>query len=209
MSKLRSNAVIFMLCVLSVCPLAIAGTVAISIAPSSQVVPFGSIATFDLRVSGLGDHTAPSLGTFDLALSFDGAILGFNSFLFGDPSLGDELDLFGLGSITSISPAVGSVEIFELSLDSISDLNDLQAPNFILGSFSFSTLAIGSSSLTLIKNALGDASGGALDAILNGGNVDVAANEGVPEPGTILMLISGVSVLGLRYRQANRKASQH
>jgi hypothetical protein len=51
----------------------------------------------NIFISGLGDGTAPSLSTFDLDISFDPTILAFSTAVFGDPILGDQLDIWGLG----------------------------------------------------------------------------------------------------------------
>jgi hypothetical protein len=168
--------------------------IAIAIVPASQNGVLGSPATVSLQITGLGDHVSPSVGTFDLTVNYNPAILGFNSFVFGDPVLGDQLDPFGLGSITNVNPSSGSVEVLEVSLDSTDDLNNLQAPAFILGVLKFNTLGLGSSSLGLVETALADASGGALSATLTGGSITVRTSL-VPEPGTFLAFTSGLAAL--------------
>lgn len=72
-----------------------AAPITISILPASQSVNLGSTTTVNLTIAGLGNHVAPSLGTFDLNIDFNPTILGFSTFVFGDPVLGDQLDLFG------------------------------------------------------------------------------------------------------------------
>jgi hypothetical protein len=163
--------------------------------PVTQDVSLGSPAVVDLFISGLGDGTAPSLGTFDLDVTFDSSILSFSSAAYGDPVLGDQLDLFGFGSIITTTPGAGYVNLFELSLDSALDLVDFQAGSFILATLTFDTLAPGTSPLDIHDNyALGDAWGDPLIASTEGGNIHVAS---VPEPSTILLLSSGL--LGIGY----------
>jgi hypothetical protein len=70
--------------------------------------------------------------------------------------LGDQLDLFSLGSLALATPGAGSVNLFELSLDTVSDLNDLQAPDFILAKLSFDPFGIGISPLTFSATRLRD-----------------------------------------------------
>ena len=66
-----------------------------------------------LQVSGLGDFTAPSLGTFDVTVTFSPALLDFERVTYGDPALGDQLDLSGLGTLIATTAGVGSVNLFE------------------------------------------------------------------------------------------------
>src|SRR5579862_6398887 len=87
----------------------VAGPITISV--SSSTVALGSQSVNTLSVAGLGGGTA--LGTYDLNIAFDPTILNFNNAVFGTG-----LDVLGLGDIQSITPGVGTVELFELSLDS-------------------------------------------------------------------------------------------
>ena len=159
----------------------------VAITPSNQIVAVGTPVNIALTISGLGDYTAPSLSTFDLDVNFDPTLLTFGSAAFGDPILGDQLDLTGLGTITDISnPAPGKVNLFELSFDSATDLDTLQAGNFTLATLSFNTLAGGVSPLTIVINALGDASGDPLTATASNGSVTI------PDPTTLMLLMAGL-----------------
>jgi len=165
----------------------------VGLTPSFQTVPVGNPVSVDLYVSGLGNGTPPSLGTFDLNILFDSTILYFNNATFGDPGLGDQLDLFGLGSITSVDDSVpGVLNLFELSLDMPGDLDLFQADSFTLATLTFDTLTTGTSSLSLTINALGDSAGNALSA-----NIQNASVAPVPEPSTaILLAISSLAGMG-------------
>jgi hypothetical protein len=169
--------------------------------PSSSVVPAGSTVQIELAISGLGLGTAPSLGVFDLDVTYDPSILSFDAVAFGDPGLGDELDLGGFGSVTGFdSSAPGVINHFELSLDTPADLDNLQADAFTLSVFSFTALAPGFSSLDIVINALGDSLGDPLSAsVLSGG---VTAITTVPEaPGGEWALALGAIFLGTRFFQ--------
>jgi hypothetical protein len=146
----------------------VAEAVSLDFVPAVQTVAQGNSAGVAVRISGLGDGTAPSLGAFDLDVAFNPSVLDFIGISFGDPVLGDQLDLSGLGSIISFSFAVGTgpANLSELSLALPDDLNALQAPAFTLATVTFAALAAGTSSLTFAVNALDDANGAPLVAVV-------------------------------------------
>ena len=154
----------------------------------------GLTVTAPLNISGLGDDIAPSLSTFDVNIGFDPTILAFRMASFGDPLLGDQLDLFGVGDNPTSSGLVGPgvLNLFELSLDTPEDLNNFQAGSFTLATLTFEAIGVGSSSLDTSINAIGDAFGDPLPVNVSNGSVTIE----VPEPSTIMML-SGICVLGL------------
>ena len=178
--------------------------VVISVEPPYQAVADGSAVSVSLQISGLGAFTAPSLGTFDLDLRFDPSLLDFNSFVFGDPVLGDQLDLSG-GSITGMgtTPGSGVVNIYEVSLDSVTDLDNLQEPMFTLGIFEFQPLQVGISFLFIDINALGDASGYSLPDSLSG-TVRAGVISITPEPGSITLVAATLIALVLGGRRRCR-----
>ncbi len=52
----------------------------------------------------------------------------------GDPVLGDQLDVLGLGSFAVATIGVSSINFFELSFDLPADFDSLQAGSFVIGS---------------------------------------------------------------------------
>lgn len=178
-------------------PVGSAMAVAITITPATQTITLGDTAAVDIGISGLGNHAAPSLGVFDLDILFDPAILSFNSVVFGDPVLGDQLVL-GFGSITEVKTAVGSINLFELSLESAADLDSLQPGEFILARILFNSLSAGDSALQVAVNDLGDANGAALTASVSDANITVSA---VPEPDALFLLTAGLLVIFLWRRK--------
>lgn len=176
----------------------------ISVTPSSTSVSPDSTVNVALSVSGLGDSSAPSLGTYDITLAFDPSMLGFISASYGDPSLGDQLDLSGFGTFSSTSLTSGAVELFELSFDSPSTLDTQQAGAFTLADLTFNALAPGVSSLDLTANAVGDSYGNALTVQLADSQLTVSgAGPGtIPAPGTEFLL--GAGLLALRFRRRSR-----
>ena len=124
--------------------------------------------------------------------------------MFGDPTLGDQLDLFSLGSLYVPTAGVGSVNLWELSLDLPEDLDELQADAFTLVTVTFDTLAAGVSTLGLVVNYLGDSVGDSLATTVEGGSITVNRQASVPEPFTAALLSLGLVGLGLTRRFARR-----
>ncbi len=172
----------------------------ISVVPQSPVVSPGSSFTVDVVAQGLTDGTAPSLGAWDLNVSFDAGILSVANVTFGTG-----LDLAGLGlnfqGFDDSTP--GLVNAFDVSLDSIGDLNSLQPGAFTLFTVTFNAASSGASILGLSANALSSAEGDALTASsLNGSSVSVAAP--VPLPAAAWLLISGLAWAGAFTRRSRR-----
>ena len=173
------------------------GVPVIEIIPSNQQVGIGSSFDVELSISGLGNLAAPSISTYDLDISFDSSVVSFDSAVLGDPNLGNQLDLFGFGTISAVSPGAGVVNIFELSLDLPADLDSLQADSFVLATLTFDADSLGTSQLSLTANSVGDSLGVPLVTTLNNGSVNVV----VPEPSTIILCGLGMVAALIRHRR--------
>jgi hypothetical protein len=145
-----------------------------------------------ITISGLGAGEAPSLGSYDLDLNFDNSHLEYVGTSFGDPVLGDELDVLDFGAnVTSVgSSGSGVLNLFELSFDSPEDLNALQADSFTLAVVNFNFRQAGSSPLSLVVNALGDADGNALAASVSSTTVSP-----VPLPSAFWLMATGLAAV--------------
>lgn len=184
---LKKQFFVCLITVLGFLQLGTASAALLSFSPSSQSVSLGDNVSVDLRISELGDEI---LTGFDLNISFDDSILGFQSFTFGSG-----LDLFGLGSIQDVDDSLpGLVNVFEISFESDDDLKDFQPNDFILGTFNFSALSIGTSALSITAPLFGVALVGELaselDMQVQDGSVSV-----VPIPAAIWLF--GTGLIGL------------
>jgi hypothetical protein len=178
-----------------------ASAIVVEVIPSSSIVNMGGSLTADIRISGLGDGFAPSLGTYDIDLIFDSNLFTPNSVTFGDPVLGHQLDLFGFMSNPSGASLAGpnTLNLFEVSLDFPFDLDDLQAPAFILASVVFDVnQKTGTGLFDLSINALGDSFAFPLDAQTIAAEVQV-----VPVPAAIWLFGTGlIGLIGFAKRRA-------
>ena len=146
-------------------------------APPGQVV-------VDIVISGLGSGVPPSVGTFDLDVSFDPSILSPTNVTFG-PFLGDP-DL--AEALTNSNFLPGVVDFAELSLLSPSELDVLQPGAFSLATLAFDTLGPGSSPFVFTQIIVDDAFGNKLP---------------IPEPATGLLLAAGLGAMTV-YRTMRR-----
>ena len=169
----------------------------IDLSPSAQELQLGDNLTLDVKVSDLADATAPSLGVYDLNLLFDATRVSISNIIWGDAVKGNQLDLNGFSSLQmSDANNPGILNLFELSLDDVWSLNNLQAGSFSLFSVIFSTIAAGPAEFTLGVNALGDANGDSLLADSIGTSKVMINAVAVPEPAASFLFLIGLIALG-------------
>ncbi len=146
----------------------------------------------ELRISGLSLATAPSISAYDLDIHYDSGHLQFDSATLGDPLLGNQLDVLGLGgnfsSVSIYQP--GSLNLYELSFDWAEDLDSLQAANFSLATLRFDVLKTGSSFLQPFVNELVDSEGNVLFA-----DSMASAITTVPLPTALGLMLTALSLL--------------
>ena len=172
-----------------------AHAIAIEVNPNNQSVGLGLAVSVDVDIRDLGLSTAPSVGGFDLTVDFDSALLDLTGVTFGT---GLDLGLFG--SFQSTSGVAPPVDIFELSFETASDLNNQQPDNFTLFTLNFDTLATGTSAVALSLNALSDADGAPLSTDLVNGSITIVDAVGVPAPATLALLGLGLCLVAYRRR---------
>ena len=169
-----------------------ANAISIDLVTNKSAVNIGDSLEVAVRISGLNDAGAPSLGVYDLDFNFDNNLFSFNSISWGDSTQGNQLDLSGFGSLQDSTSSNGWLNLFELSFDDALDLNQFQAGEFTLFSVLLNTIAVGTGNFSLIANSLGDAYGDELfvDEI-NETQVRVGSIS-VPEPSSVLLLLAGL-----------------
>jgi hypothetical protein len=160
----------------------------LSLEPSPRTINVGDSTAMDLLVTGLGDLSSPSLGAFDVEISYNPAVVAVTSLAFGN-----SLDLGILGSSRfSELRSAGLIRLDELSFESASDLNSAQADTFTLATFGFKGLTTGISGIDFTYVALSDEQGQAFTGVSTfGGAVAV-----IPEPnwmaGGIILALSAI-----------------
>jgi hypothetical protein len=172
----------------------------ITLVVSDQQISLGSTVELQVQMAGLeGDL---SLGDYDLTVHYDASLFNLNNVFWGDALKGNQLDLNGLGSVQSANESTpGLLNLFELSLDTLSDLDNRQAGSFSLFSLFFSAIGEGAGQFSGSVNALGDSIGNSI-MVDTFADVEVKVSK-VPEPSSLLIMI-GFIALGLsRYRGVN------
>jgi hypothetical protein len=179
----------------------LAHAVSLDLLPASSSVNLGDPVQVELRISGLGEGAAPSLGAYDFMLAFNPVVLGFSAFTFGDSILGNQLDLVGFGTVAGFDGGTpGQLSAFEISLDLAGDLDALQAGAFALGTISFNALGNGMSALQFTSAVLSDAGGNPLAVQLGSSSIQV------PEPlsGGLMVAAAVAFALGAQHLKRNR-----
>jgi len=172
---------------------AFAGPILLSLDITASNVSVGEIFDVELNISGLEPE---DLGGFDLDLTFDPAVVQYQSY-----SLGTELaDAFFGGPIDLSDDSRTDTGVLQLA--EVSGLFDFSAqPSaFLLATVTFLAQQRGLSPLTISKAELSDSTGLMSLAIdeINGASV------AVPTPSTLLLLPFGIALLFARRPQVRQ-----
>jgi hypothetical protein len=176
--------------------------VPLSVTASPSQIGVGDVTDITIGISGLGDP--PSLAAYDLTVQYDPALFSFSSIAFGDPTLGDQLDLSGFGTSTTQKAGPGSVEFTELSFDDPNTLDTQQASAFTLVTLQFQSLDAGTGTFSLSNPLLSDAIGSAITVgSLGTASVEVVSGppSNTPEPYMFFPAFAGLAGFVLRRRR--------
>src|ERR1035441_7419586 len=163
----------------------------LQLVPSEQIVNAGDTVTLDLNIVGLGSPGSMEVGSFDSFIGFNPVLLSpagaTFTLLLGDPNLLEAITAFSTGSYWA--------EAVDVSLLSVSDLDAMQPSTFTLATYSFVALQSGQVDFVYL--------GGPVD---NGyGDLIAGTKELVPEPSSIVLVLSGV--VGGGWRRLRRCGS--
>ena len=174
----------------------------VTIAPQTQTIAPGASTSVQVGVSGFGLNAPPSLGGFDFNVAFNPAAVLFTGLTFGDPVLGDQLNLSGTGSINGFSiVSPGVLDFFEISLDPATTLDTMQPSHFVVATLQFQALAPGATSLVPSLNSIGDSQGAPLTIGFQSGTIKVAS---APEPASIWLVPAAGAWIAMRLKRRKR-----
>ena len=162
--------------------------------PSASSVLIGHDVEVVVKVTGLGDMAAPSLGASDLALAYDPALFAFEGL-----TPGPDFEPATTGS----TAGAAAVDAFAVSLATPTELNMQQPGSFTLFTATFRAIGSGSGSFAPTLNApLGDENGDPL-ATPSTVSATVAAASPISVPTAsewgLLLLAATLTLLGIRY----------
>lgn len=179
-----------------------ANAISIDLIANQSSVNVGDNIEVQVRISGLNDASTPSLGVYDVNFNYDASLFNFNSVVWGDSTLGNQLDLNSFGSLQDSSSRLGGINIFELSFDDALDLDLLQAGEFTLFSVLLNAVAIGSGNFSLTSTVFGDANSNQLSIDTFSGTTVNVSGVSVPEPSSLLLLVGMLAIVVLRAKMS-------
>lgn len=174
--------------------------VSVSVTPNKTDLHVGDTVSLSIHISELSGEVA--LSSYDLSLGFDPSVLQFDSAIFGDPLLGNQLDIAGSNlNFPSALADVDSVSLIAFSWDDSESLLAQQAKEFMIARLFFTALLPGISPLNLTINSLADQSAVILNANSKSSSVAITA---VPVPSAIVMF-TPILVFWMRKSILNQK----
>jgi hypothetical protein len=172
-----------------------AKAMSLGLSPASQSVSLGSSALVDVWLKQPGGS---ALGEYTVFLNYDPAILAYGTTTFSAALGGDPANPMNWFDTVSLTPGSLMITGFPYPFDpALQTGND----DLLLFSLSFSTRSVGTSGLGFTPDTiLGDGNGDPFLAELGSGSIEVTQSA-VPEPGTLLLLGTGLIALLCRGRK--------
>jgi hypothetical protein len=172
-----------------------ASAVQLSLNPQTMNVNVGDSFTIDLIASQLGSDI---IADFDIDVLYDASQASFSDYTLGT-SLGD-VSLFEAADFSNGEVNAGAIDLAEVSLLTDPELTTLQSGlnEILLASLTFDCIAPGTSLIEidgsdpLLTYKVGGAGGSQLTVAL-GNPVQLSQT---PEPGTLLLLVLGIGMVG-------------
>jgi len=163
--------------------------------PTAQTVDLGNQATVDVIASGLSD--GQFIGAFDVTVGYDDNILDIADVAFSN-ALGDPGLFEALPGTTDLP---GSINANNTSL--LFDLSGVQSPpaDLTLFSLTFNTIGLGTSPLSFDFGLFSDDFGFSYSNGQFGTGAITVEGQVIPEPGTWLLMASGLALLALRRKR--------
>jgi hypothetical protein len=154
--------------------------VTLSFAPQELTVTQEKTSSFDIQIGGLGNGAAPSLGAYDLSVTFDPSVIDIEK---QDVELGTQLD----PSVPNIVLQDGNLRLLQVSLKDPEVLDSEQPGSFRLATVPFEAREPGTSQLELGDVTLGDAFGSPIEVMFpESGEVRVVAPDPVDTQNPLL-----------------------
>lgn len=167
----------------------------VEIVPSDQTTDLGDQSVVDIFFDPAGPGGS-LLGGFDITIGWDDSILD----LFGwvtDPS-----GALGVAPLEIVTDGSGQINFFVVSFEfDLMPFQDQDSP-FSLFTLTFDTIGLGTSPLDFLYLSLSDATGFLPifpDEII-AGEVTVQEPVNVPEPSSLLLLLTGIGLLAAKGR---------
>jgi hypothetical protein len=179
-----------------------ANAISIDLIANQSSVNVGDSIEVQVRISGLNDASAPSLGAYDVNFNYDASLFNFSSIVWGDALLGNQIDLNGFGSLQNTDSGLGWLFASDATFDSAADLDLLQAGEFTLFSVLLNAVAIGSGNFSLTSTLFGDADSNQLTIDTFNNTTVTVSSVSVPEPSSLLLLIGLLAIVVLRAKMS-------